>query len=141
MANLETLKGDADKARDGIWVEHDLGFKFKLRRMPNPQYLAMRRRLIKPQTKRLRRGRIDLDAMDAITKECVAYCVLLDWQDVEEGGSKVAFTPQKALEIFKEPLYEDLYNFIVEEASDIANFAEEVEAEGEGNSQPSSTGT
>lgn len=138
MAKLSAARGDDVKAAEGVWVEHELGFRFLVRRMPNEQYVKLRRKLMKPMVRKLRTT-IDLEATDLVTKEAVARTVLANWEKIEDDeGKPIPFSAEKALEVFQNPAYEDIYNFIVAEAQDLANFEADDKKKAVGNSGASS---
>jgi hypothetical protein len=126
MAKLSKAAGDPALIKDGVWVEHELGFKFKIRRMPNPEYNRMRQRLMQPLLRKSRRRTVDLDATEMILKKCVAHTVLVDWDEVDDDNDKpIPFSHEEAERLLIDPSFQDLYDFLLEEAQDLANFTAE----------------
>lgn len=132
---LNQLKSDLTKEQDGVWVEYGGGLSFLIARIRNPKMKdAMQR--YQAKAARTRRGAIkdtEIDT-DKLLQELAPYMakyVLLDWKNLDDDiGKPIPYSSDKALEIFKDPAFEDILIFVLDASQDAALYRQQqLEAE------------
>ena len=113
MADIESIKTDAKKEAEGVWVDFAEGIQLKIARARNPKYAELLRTLVDPVRKDIRNDKLSTDDFADILLEVRAKTVLLDWKNIEEKGKVVPYSSAKAMEYFKNPELKDFYNFVV----------------------------
>lgn len=127
--DLKKLKGsygtDLKLETDGAWFPLALieGVMVKVARAGNPQYKKALKRLYKPYTKQLRRGKdIAQEIEDRIQTDLLVQTLLKDWSGMPgEKGADVAYSEEIAKELLADPELKEL-------REEILGFTEEFEA-------------
>lgn len=111
MVDISKIRVDAEAERTGRWVSWDHGIQLRIARMNTPAFQERMRELSQPNIEKIRDG--DKDLIRAVTIECVAECVLLDWKGLEDGGEPLEYSKEKAVELLSDPGLRDLYEFVL----------------------------
>ena len=108
---------------EAVWVTYDEDFRLLLRRWNNPAFKKEVKKLQRPLLKGLRRGSSQAEtAMESVQQRAASKHVLVGWSGLEDSeGNEIPYSPEKALEYFRSDNV-PLYDFVVEEAGDLANF-------------------
>ncbi len=110
---------------EGQWFDLALidGVKVKVARAGNPNYKKALKRLYKPYTKQLRRGKdIAQDVEDRIQLDLLLDTLLKDWAGMPgEDGKDVPYSKKVAKELLMDPELKEL-------KEEILGFTEEFEA-------------
>lgn len=131
MARISKLKRDVTAVHE---VEYGEGVFVSLRPMPNPEFDARMSNLRKPQIRRIRQGTFSDEERVQITKEAMAYTVVVGWRGIEDDDDQpVPYSPKQCLEYFNDPDLYDFYQFCRTEAADLGGLEREDEAEAVGN--------
>lgn len=123
MGKLSALRTDPDKEISGIWVDYVDGIRFRIARMNNAAYekFVANKQSTNPTIFTLKSQ--DPEFRNSVVCEAVANTVLLGWENLTaDDGSEIPYTAAKALEIISNPEYRDVYNFILVQASNAANY-------------------
>lgn len=113
MANINSIKTDIKKESEGTWVDFILGIRLKIARARNPKYNEMIRKLTENMRVDLRKGKFEADEFEQVLLKVRAHTILLDWENIEEDGKMVPYSPEKAIEYFSNPELKDFYVFVV----------------------------
>lgn len=111
--DINRIKTDVIKENDGTWVDFIVGIRLKIARARNPKYNEMIRNLTQDMRIDMRDGKFDADGFNEVLIQVRANTVLLDWENIEEEGVPVVYSPEKAIEYFKNPELKDFYTFVV----------------------------
>jgi len=147
MARLSRIATDTEKASEGQWVEfcpaqdaNDKPLELKIARLGNTAYNQRLQQLVRPHRRKVRMG-FD-DDLEGFVKIAVAECCLVDWRGMsDDNGKNIKYSKEKSVEIMTDPVYSDLFDFVMDYAGDAAVYREMVVADAAGNSQASSTGS
>lgn len=136
---LTKLKTDTTAAKEGVWVTMTEDFKVKIARSNSPEFQSFMHKRARGKGRRfLKSGAVDsaaLEAMKPIMKEALARCLIVDWKGLQdEAGNEIPYSEEKAVEIFTDPAYEDLFNDVLEAAQDQELYRAEEDASDAGNS-------
>lgn len=130
MAKLQTVKENKQREAKGVWVAYEIGIEFKVARMGNPKFQAKVRELSAPHIKQIRNGELPQAKMEAIQMEAVAETILVGWRNIEDDdGKALRYSVKRAKEILADEELRDIYDFILSEAGNQANYAVEVAEE------------
>ena len=114
MARIDAIRADLDKESKGVWVPYELGIELKVARLGNPAYQAVLTSLVNARKALLGCLELSADQRADVQKQAVARTVLMDWRGIEdEQGNPVLYSPEKALEWFRDPELWRLYTFIL----------------------------
>jgi len=127
--NLQKIKEsygtDLKMETEGQWFDLALidGVKVKVARAGNPSYKKALKRLYKPYTKQLRRGKdVAQEVEDRIQLDLLIDTLLKDWKGMPgDDGNDVVFDKKIARELLSDPIYKEL-------KEEIIGFSEEFEA-------------
>jgi hypothetical protein len=110
-------------ADEGIWIEYG-DARFKIRHTNTKTY----RKIVSKAGRGKAPGKLrkDVELQTKFGIEVLAEAVLMDWENITEGGKKMKPTPENKIKLLNAS--EDLRNYLAEEAQDIANFTQEGEA-------------
>ena len=147
MARLSRIATDTEKASEGQWVEfcpaqdaNDKPLELKIARLGNTAYNQRLQQLVRPHRRKVRMG-FDED-LEGFVKSAVAECCLVDWRGLDyHDGKAIKYSKAKSVEIMTNPVYVDLFDFVMEVAGDAAVYREAETAASAGNSRTSSTGS
>jgi hypothetical protein len=141
MAKLSALQTDPAREADGVWVSYALGMRFKIARLGTPAYQKRLAELRAPMLGAIRTRTVDAAKAEDVLKECAAHDLLKDWENVNDDEDKpIAYTPERGLEVFRDPRYRDVYQFVMDTAADAAIYRKELAESARGNSPRSSSG-
>jgi hypothetical protein len=128
MAKLNAIAVDLQKSNDGVWVDHELGYSFKIAEAGNENYMKYLRQIQKPVLARIRIKEEGL--MEDLVKQAAAKFILVDWKNIEdESGQPIPYSPEKALELFKNPALHKIYDWILEKANDFELYKQQVQTD------------
>lgn len=133
--SISQFTTDKDKTLDGVWVEVGAGMKIKVARLNNTRYKTCLRGLSKPHVVQLRQNNeAAAQLAEALTREAYAKCILLGWENLldADGITVIPYSEAKALKLLTD--HQDFYDIVESLASEQQLFAEDAEAESEGNS-------
>ncbi len=142
MARLTSVRTDTKKCNEGIWQHFDNGIEFLIGKKPNTAYSEKLALLSKPYKELIRRQQLPREQDEALTLQAVCGTVVLDWKNIEDDkGVTIPFSEEKALEILSDPLYADVYNWILLISHSSALFRMEEEVDEAKNSVITSPGS
>jgi len=134
MAKITSIMTDLNKGESGVWVDYAEGIKLCIAGINNTAYKKKRNLLMKPYLKQVRSKALTSDEVLEIIKPAVAEHLLVGWKNLEdENGAPIAYSPEKALEFFKNPALSDLYQFVLETAGENDVYRQELLEDAEGN--------
>lgn len=117
---------DPELELNGVWVELGQGARAKLARTGNDKYNKRMDALMRPHRRQLRIGQMDDGVFDQILIRVIAETVLLDWENIEDGGTPVPYSKENAIKYLTD--FKDFRNMIAEIANEMETFrAVEVE--------------
>lgn len=122
---LGVLERDVTKATQGTWVDLGDDFKVKVTRIGSPAYNDILDKELSQHRKNSNRsGRpIPGDIVDAAINKAFLATVLLDWQGLEDdNGTPIAFSREKALELFSDKRFAALRDIIISASTEEENF-------------------
>ena len=141
MTSLKLIKQDLGRASLGVWVEHPLGYRFRVARMGNDSYRAAVEKLLKPHRDEIRRGVLSDAKIEELSREAVATHILTGWENIEDDdGNAIPYSPAKAAEVLFNPELVDLYDFVLNTARRAELYRLNEREESLGNSERSSSG-
>ena len=147
MARLNRIATSTDLASEGQWVEFcpaqgpdDEALELKIARVGNPNYNQRLQELVRPHRRKVRMG-FDED-LEEFVRIAVAECVLVDWRGLQDDdGKAIPYSKEKSVEILTDPVYSDVFDFVMDVGGDAAVFREKSLGAVAGNSSRSSTGS
>jgi recombinational DNA repair protein RecT len=132
--------GKLKTSSEGQWVDCGGGLRIKVARLGNPDYEEEVRKLAKPFMRQMRLGTMNVEDMEKMAQKAVAKHVIQGWENLEdETGNAIAFSSDKALELFQK--YPDFYNIVKDVAGEAEIFRTDEMEEAAGNSDGASDGT
>lgn len=124
QTSLDVFRSDLDKEREGVWVPYrGTGVRLRIARLGNPHHAEVHRRIVEQRLTDLNARELsDEQNLDA-QKEAVARAVLTDWDGVVDAeGQPLPYSPETALEFFRDPEMHRLYAFVFEQSMRDENF-------------------
>lgn len=118
---------DPKAETEGMWFDF-CGSQFKISSTSSTSYQKRIAKLYAPHRRKVEQGKLDPEIGKELIATALAGNILVDWKDVlTNDGKQVKFS----VEVAKDALMgnEDLRDFILETASDIANFRSEFKEE------------
>jgi hypothetical protein len=141
MAKLSAVQTDPALEAGGVWVHYTLGIRLKIARLGNPAYQKRLTELRQPMLSAIRTRTVDAAKADDVLKQCAAEELLKGWENVTDDDDKpIEYSPERGLDVFRDPRYRDLYEFVMATAADAAIYRKELAEGARGNSQRSSDG-
>jgi len=134
------FKTDPTLETKGIWVDYGESGRFLIARSGgrNRAFRNLMEQRIKPFRAAMNAGASSDEAVERTTRKVFSETVVLDWEQVDELGESIPFTPDACYKLFEE--LPDLFLDIMQQSQMIVNFVEETrEADAKG-SGDSSTG-
>lgn len=109
MLKLASIKSDLKAEREGAWVPYPEwpGVMFKVRSIEAPDFMMARDALLRRLTKKYKGEPVPPDDLTAEIGIIYAKFILLDWSGIDEP-----YSPDRALEIFKDPAYRQVVKAI-----------------------------
>ena len=114
---------DPKAETDGLWFDF-MGSSFKISSTSSPAYQKKVAKIYQPHHRKIEQGKLDPEIGQELVAKALAGNILTDWKDVlSVDGEPVKFN----LDMAKTAIIanEDLRDFILETAGDIANFRTE----------------
>ena len=110
MAKLSSVRVDQQKATQGIWVDYEQGIRLLIGRSRNPNYDKFLQDKMSASAKSAN-GKVSYseEEIEELVLEGMARHVLLGWENVEDEGP---YTPERGIELFKNPEFADFYLFV-----------------------------
>lgn len=142
MACIDKIKTDLKKETEGVWIDFEVGIRLKIARARNPAFRELMRKLTEPFRKMIREGGMELEQLEDLQRQIRAETILLDWENIEDkAGKTIKYSPEQALEFFKDLELRDFYTFVILQSENMENFKKELVKESEKNSPASSDGS
>ena len=142
MACIDRIKTDLQKETQGVWIDFEVGIRLKIARARNPAYRELMRKLTEPHRKTIREGGMELEELEDLQRQVRAETILLDWENIEDAtGKTIKYSPEQALEFFKDLELRDFYTFVILQSENMENFKKELVKESEKNLPTSSDGS
>ncbi len=95
--DIQQLKLDEKKSADGVWFESGIGdIRIKVRRLGNTRYKEVFQRLIRPYRRQIDRNALPEEVAEQILSRALSSTVLVDWENLTDGGEPVECTPENA---------------------------------------------
>lgn len=134
---LSEMMVDKKAQEEGEWVDWRDGVRVKVRSAETAAYSKLHEKLQKPYANILRHGgRIPREKTEEILIQCLAECVLVDWDGIiDDDGKPIKYTPEKALKFLTEAI--DFRDFVTMAAYDRNNFRLKAKEAATKNSLPS----
>lgn len=110
---------EADSFEDGLWFPIVGDSRIKVARSSNPQYL----RIVEKLEKSFRRShgeKLSPDARLALNCQAIAMGLLKDWENVNERGKPVAYTPEIGAKYLKRN--PRLLGFVLDKANSLEDW-------------------
>lgn len=136
--NINTFATDKNAEEAGVWVEAGDGLKLQIARITSQKYTRYLQKLGRPHARRLS-ATPDMALVEQLQRQAVAKCILLGWENLQEGKKDVLYEFGTALRLFEK--YPDFYRLVLDYASDREIFVADNEEAILGNSQSASDGT
>lgn len=122
---------------DGHWFPLALieGVEVKVARAGNPEYKKVLKRLYKPYTKQLRRGKdVASEVEDRIQLDLLIDTLLKDWKGMPgDDGQDVPFSKDAAKELLSDPVFKELKDEIIGFSEEFEAYQDEMDEELEKN--------
>lgn len=127
MVKLKTVKENRKRECKGIWVDYEMGIKFKIARMGNPKFQAKIRQLTAPFLKEIREDTLKVGEMERIQREAVAETVLVGWKGLEDDdGENYKYSAKRCTDMLADEDLISIYEFVLAESGNQANYDLEV---------------
>jgi superfamily II DNA helicase RecQ len=127
-------KVDRNLMEDGAKVDFGGGFFVTVRHFSSKKVEAVRAKKMQEMKVMGRNKQLNPEQQRDLTHHVIAHGVLVNW----EGGDAPAFTPEKAIEVFKER--PEFLDDVVTASTSYETFRDELVEEASGNSSASSSG-
>jgi hypothetical protein len=122
MADLSALAVDVAKQEDGAWVEYRFGVRLKVRSMSAESVHAAFAEERRAVAQGIRAGTIADGSHVDILMKVAAFVLLADWAELELDGQPLPFSHEKAHELFLDPRYRHIGDFVIATASSWETF-------------------
>jgi hypothetical protein len=134
MAKLKVIRTDPDRMEDGVWRKYIDDVELLIASVNNRGYHDAKDRLLRPHLRQVRAKALSPDEVLEIIKPAVAHHILKGWKNIQDdNGTEIPFSPQTALEFFRDPGLADLYSFVLEVSGEIENYRQQLLEEAAGN--------
>lgn len=135
-SNYSTNKA---KELEGVWEDLGGDARILVARIGNPKFKAEYRKLPRAMRNRIESGRLTGDDIDEKISTILAKTILLDWENLTDGGEDIEYSVENATKMmFEYPNFRDeVWDF----ANDTQRFHDEELEEDLGNSSASSDGS
>lgn len=138
---LSALLTDPKKDSDGVWFDYVGGVRFKVARWNHPAAQEAMRLALEREVTQFK-GAVPKDEINKRSNRVLADHILRDWSGVEDDkGQPVAYTADRAFEIFQSPGSEVLRDDIFLMSSKVDVFRAEGVRADLGNSSGGSNGS
>jgi hypothetical protein len=110
---LSAIKNDVALEEAGRWFDYLDGFRIRIRSKRSPTFQKTIAAVYEPHKHALQGGRLTEDMARRLTRESIARAAVVDWEGLEsEDGEPIAFSEAKAVELFVDPAYRELFEFV-----------------------------
>jgi hypothetical protein len=134
MAKLHAIATDMNKAENGIWIPYEAGIELRIARYGNKNHNQYARQLLKPHVEIIRGRNAEPELLNDIDRQAAAKYILMDWKNIQDDdGKDIPFSTEKALELFRDPAYEDFYKFVIQVSMNRENYRLDLQKESEKN--------
>ncbi len=130
---------DKEKEIEGVWEDISEDARVLVARSENPEYRKRWRRIPRPIRQQITSGSLGDSQTDDILCRLLADTVLLDWEDIAEGGKKVVYSKENAYRLMRE--YPDFRELVWDLSRDLSRFRAGEIRETAKNSRASSAGS
>lgn len=128
MFDIDHLKVDPTKSREGAWVDYLRGSRLKIARLSNDEAEAYRLRMALDNADIFTAGGEKGEALaQEVETYVLAHYVLKDWDGIERAGKPLAFTPELAMELLSDPRFSDFREDVMRIARNREHYREENE--------------
>ena len=124
--DINKLRADMDKERDGVWVPYKADVVLKIARLANPLFREAEQRIIDRMKQELHQKDLTNEQAVDARKQAAAETILLGWKNVTESGEPVEYSAAKALEWFRDPELWRLWTFVLYESTQEDHFLRDV---------------
>jgi hypothetical protein len=141
MAILDTLMLDLDRATSGEWFHYRDGFEVRIVSTSTLDFSQAERDAIRPFTEVSRAGKLTQEMRRNISLELLARHAIVDWRGLtDKEGQVIIYTPERALDLLRDPRLFPFLQWVERVAANDANFAARVIEDSVGNSGGVSAG-
>lgn len=128
--NLKNLAVDTTVEIEGVWHEVDAGFRVKVARMNNPEYVRVFNRLSAPYRQAAVAGTLSEEKKAMLAAEAIARTILLNWESLYIDDEEIPYSIEKAQEILRDPQYSPFFTLVMQFAQENETFRQqEIETE------------
>jgi hypothetical protein len=113
--------------------------RLKIARTGNARYREVLRTKYNLHRDELDKGIIDLAKSDEMLADILSQSILLDWENIADGGKPIPYTKAEAVRLLLK--YRDLREVVIAKADNLENFKIAQDKEDLGNSEGASSGT
>lgn len=131
--DLNQVKVDADKARNGAWIDVDDTTRLLIARAGGQNFRRTMQKYLLEHREDIANDSFSDDAYRNLLAEIMADCVLLGWEGLTENGEPIEYSKEKAAALLSDPDYEDFFEIVSSYAENIENFRERIDKESEAN--------
>lgn len=121
--DLSKFKTDQSLEQEGAWVNIDESSRVLIARMGSERYKDMLQRKTKPYRHAIRTNTLPDEVFEKILIEVIAHTILLGWENVDDEGQPVLYSPDNAKRLLSK--YKDFRDLVVGFAQDSALFRKE----------------
>ncbi len=130
MFDIDHLKVDPGKSREGAWVDYLRGSRLKIARLSNEDAEAYRLRVAIDNADLFTAGGEKAEVLaHEVETHVLAHYVLKDWEGIERGGEPLAFDAELAYELLADPRFSDFREDVTRIARNREHYREENEAQ------------
>lgn len=123
MAKISSVKVDKKKEEEGVWMDWLLDMEVKVARMGNTAYRKALVELSGPEMDAVMAGAVDSDVREKVQKQAAAKSLITGWRGFEDDeGKPIPFSHNKAVELFLDPGFEHLYQFVLVMSNNVELF-------------------
>lgn len=134
MVKLSSIRLDPKAEVEGVWCTFAPGLEFKIARVGSAPYRAANSRVLAPYARRSGTKWPEERELRNLTAPAVARHLVKDWRGLEaEDGTAIPFSVEECEKILRDPVYDELYTWVLASAGDSEQYREEVQKELSGN--------
>lgn len=144
--DINALRVDLAMEQQGAWVRYEIeDFKtdiwLRIARWGNPAFVKAVSEITAQRKVLLGVKELDAEQRIDVNREAACRTILTDWTGAAENGRPLPYSPEKALEFFRDPEMRNFWSFVVSESMRDAHFRKELHEAGQKNSPTSSGGS
>lgn len=139
--DINSMKTDRNAENDGVWIDYEGGLRLKIARLNSEKHQQAMIAKQREFRKRRRLGNtteISAEALRRLTCESMADNILLDWENMVEGGKAIEYSRAEAIRLLHD--VPEFYRLVEDEATNVENFRAEIEENELGNLPDSGSG-